>query len=473
MCAVDFVQFCRVKPLSSAILNELGHNPTTSQVNTSNALADFFEDPEVRVFILNGYAGTGKTTLLSSLIRVVKRAGANVVLLAPTGRAAKVLTSYSGYPASTIHRKIYKVDEDSGRFELRPSAHSNTLFIVDEASMVGVEDTSGQNLLEDLFAFVFSGINSRLIFSGDLAQLPPVGLIASPALNPGYIRQTMMVNVTASVMDDVVRQEQESGILYNATVLREMIRQKSEELPRFKLSGFSDVVRVSGYELQDHLESAYSTYDWDNTLFICRSNKRAFAFNQQIRTRVRWQEDTLSAGEKLMCVKNNYYWINGKGAVSFIANGDMLQVNRVGREEARYGFNFISANVTFTDIPGEPILDVQLLTDVIAAEAAGLNRDQHRMMYENAMIYMKESGKSNPYKALKMDEFYNALHVKYAYAVTCHKAQGGQWKAVFIDAGYLTKENTGFEYLRWLYTALTRATERVYLVNFPDEMFED
>ncbi len=434
------------------------------------------------IFVIKGYAGTGKTTVVRSLVEALPAIHAKPVLLAPTGRAAKVLAGYTKKQAYTIHKKIYfrrPTAEGGFAFQLQQNLHVNTVFIVDEASMISNTGGLSQgglfgagSLLDDLIEYVFSGTNCKLIFIGDTAQLPPVGMDVSPALDIEYLKASYYFQVDWFELTDVVRQSNDSGILSNATAIREQIKFQKEYQPEFNLSGFSDVQRIDGSELEDALNEAYNKFDAEETMVITRSNKRANIFNQQIRARIRWQENELSSGDYMMVVKNNYFWLPEESKAGFIANGDIIQISRVGKIQEMYGFRFADVRIKLIDYPDEPEIDVRLLLDTIMTEAPALSQTENKKLFDSVLLdYNDIADRRMRLKKVKEDPFFNALQVKFAYAVTCHKAQGGQWDCVFVEQGYLTDEMLNVEYLRWLYTALTRAKKKLYLVNFNKEFF--
>ncbi|MFN4234866.1 MAG: ATP-dependent RecD-like DNA helicase [Bacteroidia bacterium] len=448
--------------------------PTTGQNETMYRVSEFLADKSQKIFVLAGYAGTGKTTLVSALVELLPHIKYKSVLLAPTGRAAKVLSNYSHKKAFTIHKYIYFTAGDESEvyqsFSIKPNKNNHTIFIVDEASMIG-DNGSEYNLLEDLISFVFEGIDCKLILIGDSAQLPPVGATVSPALNVKQLEKDYHIPVKWGVLKDVMRQEQNSGILFNATQLRLQIKEKNVDF-RFILNGFNDIKKISGLELQDELNSCYSKYGYEDTLVITRNNKRANLYNHQIRARIRYFEEELSAGDLLMVVKNNYFWIPPKSGIGFIANGDTIEIQKVKNIYDLYGFRFAEVRIVMPDYEDIPSIDVTLLLDTINSETPALSNLQQQELYNQVMLdLMLIPDKSRRYRELKKNPYYNALQVKFAYSVTCHKAQGGQWKAVFIDQGYLNNDMLNIEYLRWLYTAITRATEKVYLVNFDEKFF--
>ena len=434
-----------------------------------------------KIFLLCGYAGTGKTTLISALVRTMEQLGRKSVLLAPTGRAAKVFSSYSGKSAYTIHKKIYRQKSilDAAQFTLMENRAVNTLFIVDEASMIS--NAGGSNfgsgaLLDDLIEFVYSGNGCSLLLLGDTAQLPPVGEELSPALSCEYL-SSMFLNVTAMELTQVMRQLDGSGVLYNATKLREVIcNGETGFLPKVRLRGFADICRVSGEELIEAIESSYNDAGINETIVLCRSNKRANVYNEGIRRRILYREDELSRGDVLMVVKNNYYWIerlvreqHQAQPLSFIANGDIAVVRRVRRTRELYGFRFADVLLSFPDYDDFE-METTVLLDTLHSESPSLTREESNRLFEAVMEdYADISQKKERYKRLREDPHFNALQIKYAYAVTCHKAQGGQWSAIYLDQGYLPPDTSATDYYRWLYTAFTRATEQVYLVNWPTE----
>lgn len=470
------------KEFKQVLLKQFPHEPTPGQAEFINKISGFCTDPaSANVFVFKGYAGTGKTTIISALIKGLPAIQKKSILLAPTGRAAKVLSNYSQKQAFTIHKKIYKrvTNADGlGRFVVQPNLHTHTVFIVDEASMIsnggGLSGsfTDQSSLLDDLVRYVTTGMGCKLIFVGDTAQLPPVGLSLSSALDVEYLKSSYAITIDTIELKDVMRQNIDSGILSNATLLRDLISQKIVLAPQFVLGHFKDVVRLSGTELEDSLNSAYSKYGVEGTVVICRSNKRANQFNQQIRARIRWQESELSTGDYMMVVKNNYHWLPDESKAGFIANGDIIELLKVGTVKEQYGFRFADARIRMVDYPDEQPLEVKLLLDTIAAEAPALTSEQNKKLYEGVLAdYSDITDRRKRLVQIKKDPFFNALQVKFAYAITCHKAQGGQWETVFVDQGYLTKEMVNTEFLRWLYTAVTRATQKLYLVNFNKEFF--
>ena len=444
-------------------------------------MARFLYDADPRsAFLLKGYAGTGKTSLVSALIQVLPQLKVNTLLLAPTGRAAKVIASYSGRPAFTIHKKIYMTVTDASgavRTVRAINKHAYTLFIVDEASMIGLEPTSTrQSLLEDLIDYVYDGNHCRLMLIGDTAQLPPVGQTESPALDERYLAAAFGLNVLAAELTEVVRQQQLSGILSNATNLRTQISSLTAaeaQMPLFAPNG-TDVVRLSGEDLMETLFREYGDFALDQVVVVCRSNKRANLFNQGIRNSVLFREEEVNAGDFLMVVKNNYFWLDEESTIGFIANGDIVEVLSVRNVQELYGFRFADATVRFVDYPDEPSHDCKLLLSTLYSESPSLTSDEANTLFNNVMEdYADLPRKSDRLHELRQNPYYNALQVKFAYALTCHKTQGGQWHTVIVDQGFLGENPVDRDYLRWLYTAFTRATDRVYLLNFDARFFPD
>lgn len=463
--------------LTFRIRSAFGHEPTLEQQHAISVFAAFMTDRlEHAAMVLRGSAGTGKTTLAAAVVRALTALGQRLVLLAPTGRAAKVFSLYAGHAAFTIHRRIYRQKSMEGGFDLNFNAARDTLFIVDEASMIANGDTP---LLDDLIRFVYNERNCRLMLIGDRAQLPPVGEEESPALSGAVLRQYGL-HVHECDLNEVLRQSQDSGILFNATRIRSKMqeaRSKRQEagswnitLPKVRFGGFTDVRLVPGDELIETLATSYSRVGMDETMVVTRSNKRANIFNQGIRNTVLDREDELCSGDLLMVVKNNYYWLKND---SFIANGDRAVVRRVRNVQSLYGFRFADVTMTFPD-NDDMELTATVLLDTLTAEAPALTREQQEQLYNGVMAdYADVPLKRDRLKKLKEDRFYNALQVKFAYAATCHKAQGGQWAHVYVDQGYMTDDMLNADYLRWLYTAFTRATETLYLVNWPKTQTED
>lgn len=427
------------------------------------------------VFILKGYAGTGKTNLISGITKSLKSIGWKSVLLAPTGRAAKIMNNYSQTKAYTIHKKIFNYSFDtssSGFLSIAENTHTSTLFIVDEASMIQAkEDESGNlNLLESLFEFVYSGLNCKILFVGDNAQLPPVGSNYSAALSPEYLKANFDLNIFFFELKKVARQKEDSGILYNATQLRINLLEKDYIQPKFETT--KDFIRLNGEDLEDTLNQSIQKYGEDNIIIITRSNKRASLFNQTYRNKIKYLEDELNTGDKIMIVKNNYFWLPSSNTeTNFIANGDIAEITKLKNKKSLYGFEFCDCEIRLIDYQLPP-LEVKLNLNTLYSDQSSLTTEQQASLKEAVLEDVAdEPDKYTKIRYLKNNPFFNALQVKPAYAVTCHKSQGGQWPVVFIDQGYLTKEMLNIEYTRWLYTAVTRATEKVYLINFNEEFF--
>jgi ATP-dependent exoDNAse (exonuclease V) alpha subunit len=427
------------------------------------------------IYVLKGYAGTGKTTLVSSLVKSLPVVAKRHVLMAPTGRAAKVLAKYSKRAASTIHRKIYWIRTNkSGNTYItrKENTHTNTIFFVDEASMISENNEKAfgnRSLLDDLIEYVYEGLDCKLILIGDTAQLPPVHLEVSPALNEEILERKSNKQIISRELTEVVRQKENSLILNNATLIREKIAKEDYTFPSIITN--NEVIRINtGEDLQDALESAYSNNGINNTSVICRSNKRANLYNQQIRAKIRWQENEISSGDMLMVVRNNYFWLDESSKAGFIANGDIIMVTKINETIERYGFRFARASVEMVDYPNEKSLDLLLLLDTLTSESPTISYDQYQKLYKE--ICKDYKGQKEINKKIKEDEFFNALQIKFAYAITCHKSQGGQWENIFVDMGYFTDQMLDKAYLRWLYTAITRATKKLYLINFNDNFFK-
>jgi ATP-dependent exoDNAse (exonuclease V) alpha subunit len=456
--------------------------PTAEQLVFCELMASFLShELDDQCFILRGYAGTGKTTSVAALVKALPKFKLRSVLLAPTGRAAKVMSNYTGRKALTIHKKIYRkrsaVAVDMS-FELAPNLAEHTLFIVDEASMIADEWNigTGSSFLKDLMEFVYNHKNCGLLFVGDTAQLPPVGSIDSPALNQEYLALKFGKKMKAVELREVVRQEKESGILANATMLRKLINDTAPEekmdLPKFITKNYKDIFRMTGLKLVEGLEYAYGKFGIENSLVVCRSNKSANVYNQQIRARLLYREEELTGGDQIMVVKNNYFWLPENESAAFIANGDMARIVRVRNTEERYGFRFAETQLEFLDFPEAGHVTCKVMLDTLTAETPNLPFEQANVLFEQLNIdYEHIKNKRERYNAIKEDPYYNALQIKFAYAVTCHKAQGGQWDAVFVDQGYLTDEMVDLDFLRWLYTGVTRAKRELFLVNFAPNLF--
>lgn len=437
---------------------------------------------EREAFVLKGYAGTGKTTLIATLVSQLQKVNRNAVLLAPTGRAAKVITNYSKRSAFTIHKKIYFPKKKKGggvSFTLQPNKHKNTVFIVDEASMISdvlSESKMYENgsLLDDLVYYVLSGKNCKLLFLGDVAQLPPVNLETSPALDSDSLSLQYNLNVEQLELDEVMRQADKSGVLYNATQLRLQLEAFFVDSFQFKLKGFTDVVRlIDGYDIENAINESYDKGGVEETAIILRSNKRANQYNQQIRAKILNKDSVLSTGDYLMVVKNNYFWLkdNPSAEAGFIANGDIIEVLEIFKIHELYDFNFASAKIRMVDYPNQKPFEVVLLLDTIASESPSLTYEESNRLYQEVMKdYEGEAGYRKLLK-IKANPHFNALQVKFSYAMTCHKSQGGQWDKVFVEQPYLPN-GIDKDYVRWLYTAITRAKEKLYLIGFKDDFFE-
>lgn len=468
--------------LFKEFLRRLEYEPTSCQEQLLHTIAGFLTGDDADILVVNGYAGTGKTTAIASVIEALEDLKLKTVLLAPTGRAAKVLSAVAGRPAFTIHKHIYRqksVGADGfGQFNLAPNKARNTLFVVDEVSLIGIDDAQHQgsaafgsgNLLEDLVNFVRSGVDCRLIMLGDAAQLPPVGLDASPALDSSFM--DAFGGVMHAELTTVVRQARESGILRNATMLRSLISSGQEIFSGFHLdlSNSPDISRIGGSALIDTLSSAYSKYGEDDTIILCRSNKRAIRYNLGIRAQVQYKEEQLVRGDSLMIVKNCYQFVKDVDGMDYIANGDMAKLQRIRNYEERYGLHFADAVLNFPDYD-EREISAKVCLDTLQSESASLTYEQQNALWLGVSEdYAHLTTKKARYEAVREDPYYNALQLKYAQAITCHKSQGGQWACVFIDCPFWMEEQT-LDDLKWLYTAITRAVEKVYLVNFPDKFF--
>lgn len=476
-----------IDELKYKILQQFGFPPTQEQAHALEVFAEFLTDRDPHaVMILRGSAGTGKTTLSGAIVRTLKEIHQKVMLLAPTGRAAKVFSLNSGSPAYTIHRRIYREKSFSGvegLFNLNDNLYTDTLFMVDEASMIANMGLGGMSfgsgcLLDDLVHFVYQGRNDRLLLIGDKAQLPPVGEEESPALHAAML-EGYGLKVYECDLNEVLRQSEESGILYNATMIRQMITHDDiTQLPKIHFAGYSDIKQMPGAELIESLADSYHHVGLDDTIVVTRSNKRANIFNQGIRNMVLDREEELSQGDILMIVKNNYYWmeeerksnnkLQSNEIPAFLANGDRAKVLKVRRRIDLYGFRFATLLLQFPDY-GNYELEATVLLDTLTSEAPALTHEQQEQLFHQIEEdYQDIPLKADRMKAIRQDQFFNALQVKFAYAVTCHKAQGGQWAHVYVDQGYMTDDMLNPDYIHWLYTAFTRATEMLYLVNWPE-----
>ncbi len=464
----------------SEILKHLAFEPTQGQSQAIDSLVDFLADKQDDIlYLLKGYAGTGKTTLVSALIKALPALHLKSVLLAPTGRAAKVLSNYSEKQAFTIHKKIYRIKTDKFggvRCTLDKNLHTNTIFIVDEASMIPDYTTaearlfSDRSLLEDLFFYVSEGKNCRLLLLGDTAQLPPVGSEISPALDIDFLKNTFVSNLYTFELTEIVRQTKTSGVLYNATLLREKIRNQIFNLPYFELPSFSDIKKVEPGELEELLHNYYDIHNLEDTVVICRSNKRANIFNREIRSRILFKEEEISSGDYMMVVKNNYFWLPEDSQAGFIANGDVIELLRIGKIEDMYGFRFANVSIRLVDYPDHPPVEVKIILDTIYLESPSLSYADGNRLFEAVMEdYNDLSRKQERIQRVKQNPYFNALQVKFSYALTCHKTQGGQWDTVFLEQSWLPSGEPDLEYTRWLYTALTRAKKRIFLIGFSEK----
>lgn len=467
--------------LTQQIKRNFCYQPTEEQEKAIECIADFLFKPENdTLLLLKGYAGTGKTTLIGAVVRTLSEMRAGYVLMASTGRAAKVFSRYSGFSAYTIHKKIYRqksFSNDLDNFSLNDNLHKNTLFIVDEASMISNDGLTGASfgsgrLLDDLIEYVYAGQGCRLLIIGDDAQLPPVGEDESPALSAEVLRGYGL-GVTECILTEVIRYSGRNGILSNATMLRErMAADDIYDLPVLSLKGYEDISSIPGSELIEAINSSYNEVGMDETMVICRSNKRAYLYNKGIRNTILYREEELSTGDILMIAKNNYHWTADCKEMDFIANGDIAVVRRVRRTQEIYGFRFADVVLSFPD-HNDIEFELKILLDTLHSDYPSLSKEDSDRLFNAVMEdYSDITNKKERMKKLKEDSFYNALQVKYAYAVTCHKAQGGQWKRIFIDQGYITEDTFTPDYYRWLYTALTRASEKLYLVNWPESQTE-
>ena len=467
--------------LYGRLTQSFGFVPTDGQATVLYHLAAFLlSRKENPTYILRGYAGTGKTSLVKTLVRTLPSIGMRYVLMAPTGRAAKVLSNYTGQNASTIHRKIYQAKtfaDGSIRIARAENKYKNTLFIVDEASMIGEQkEFGGSSLLDDLLGYVFSGDNCRLLLIGDTAQLPPVESHESPALDSEYLKSEFPITAATYELTEVKRQALESGILYNATDIRQLLSQNLYEydLPLFHLQGFDDIQKIEPETFEEMLHNAFANTSDNEAVIVCKSNKRANMFNQAIRGRILNIEGEIATGDKLMVVKNNYYWAEGNEAISFIANGDMAEIRKIKHFEDMYGFRFADVELSFTDYPDQPNIEAKILLDTLNSNSPSLTEEENKRLFTAIEEdYMDIPNRRERYKEMKKNPWFNALQVKFAYALTCHKTQGGQWSSVFIDSSFNQQETLEVDDLRWLYTALTRAQERVCFVNFKEEFFAE
>lgn len=464
-------------------MKSFGFTPTDGQRTVLYHIAAFLlsEKPNP-AYLLQGYAGTGKTTLVTTLVKTLPQIGMRYQLMAPTGRAAKVLSGYTGKTASTIHRKIYRFQQYAdGSFRMTRAENKakNTVFIVDECSMISEEMSNGRSLIDDLINYVFSGENCRLLLIGDNAQLPPVGLENSPANDINVLKHEFGLTVAAYELTEVMRQEEESGILWNATELRKALMALTPLtpltplMPLFNVNGFSDVHRIEPQEFEELLWQSFNGKNTNEAVVICRSNKRANMFNQAIRARILQEEGEIATGDKLMVVKNNYFWTDEDQKISFIANGDMIELMRINNTEEMYGFHFADVDIQLIDYQDVPNLSVKILLETLTSDSPALTQEESDKLYRAVEEdYMDIPNKRDRYKAMRQNPYFNALQVKFGYALTCHKTQGGQWPTVFLDAPYIKEdESLLISDLRWFYTAVTRAQKQLYFVNFDDNYF--
>ncbi|WP_210465080.1 ATP-dependent DNA helicase [Rufibacter roseolus] len=465
---------------AEALRKNFPFEPTQDQANLFQKLDHFImrRTGLKEVFLLKGFAGTGKTTVVSSLVKILNSFGYKYVLLAPTGRAAKVMSTYSAKPASTIHKKIYKQTanpySEGLAFSRQPNKSEQVIYIVDEASMISDDKAFGDNgLLQDLMGYVFEKPSNKLLLIGDTAQLPPVNQAISPSLDAAYLQSNFKCHVHEMEMRQVMRQAEESGILMNATRLRNELVKEQPELA-FRTKGYRDIFSMRGDKLEDGLRYAYDKFGIDNTTVICRSNKTANLYNQHIRRQIFFAEDEIGVGDYLMIVRNNYTWLPKDSSIGFMANGDFVEITKIIRYEEMYGMRFADVRIRFVDYPNEEELDTKIMLDTLYTEAPALPADKNKALYQQVLEdYQHITSKRARAQEMRQDKYLNALQVKFAYALTCHKAQGGQWQAVFVDHGFLKEDLVTQEFARWLYTAATRASEQLFLVNFNEKLLEN
>ena len=463
------------------LLKDFSHEPTVKQDNALQMVSKFLLSQNYEeLFLLKGYAGTGKTSIVGTLVKNSWKINKNLVLLAPTGRAAKVISNYSNKEAFTIHKKIYYPKSKKGggiSFSLQKNKHKNTIFIVDESSMI--PDTSPDSilfdkgsLLSDLIQYVYSGHQCKLILIGDTAQLPPIKLDISPALDKATLENYFNKKVVTIELDEVVRQEKGSGILWNASCIRESLEDEFYDTFKFEKENFPDIIRpYDGQELMSALEDSYLNSGDEESVFIVRSNKRAFLYNQNIRSRILYKEEELSVGDHLMVVKNNYFWLETTSEAGFIANGDIIEILEIYSIKELYGFKFATVNVKMIDYPKMAAFETVLILDTLSSEIASLSSEDSNKLYQEVLKdYEHETSKYKKFLSVKKNIYFNALQVKFSYAITCHKSQGGQWDTVFVEQPYLPN-GIDKDYLRWLYTAITRAKKKLYLIGFKDDFF--
>ncbi len=463
------------------LLKDFSHEPTVKQDSALHIVSKFLLSQNYEeLFLLKGYAGTGKTSIVGTLVKNSWKINKNLVLLAPTGRAAKVISNYSNKEAFTIHKKIYYPKSKKGggiSFSLQKNKHKNTIFIVDESSMI--PDTSPDSilfdkgsLLSDLIQYVYSGHQCKLILIGDTAQLPPIKLDISPALDKSNLENYFNKKVVTIELDEVVRQEKGSGILWNASIIRQSLEDEFYDTFKFEKENFPDIIRpYDGQDLMSALEESYLNSGDEDSVFIVRSNKRAFLYNQNIRSRILYKEEELSVGDHLMVVKNNYFWLETTSEAGFIANGDIIEILEIYSIKELYGFKFATVNVKMIDYPRMAAFETVLILDTLSSEIASLSFEDSNKLYQEVLKdYEHETSKYKKFLSVKKNIYFNALQVKFSYAITCHKSQGGQWDTVFVEQPYLPN-GIDKDYLRWLYTAITRAKKKLYLIGFKDDFF--
>ena len=465
---------------SELLLKKFPHQPTNGQRDFFVQMDDFLLDQERYrdCLLLKGYAGTGKTTLISAVIKVINQFGFKAVLLAPTGRAAKVMVNYSKKTAQTIHKKIYRQVADpytgSLQFQRQKNYHEGTLFIVDEASMITDDAEFGaRGLLYDLVEYVYENVGNKLLLVGDVAQLPPINKDISPALDKDYLERTFYMTVFEQELTEVMRQDEGSGILKNATRLRDVLPLEKVNI-QFQTRGFKDIFKMTGDRLEDGLRYAYQKHEPSNVIIITRSNKAAVQYNQFVRRQINFAEEELDVGDLLMIVRNNYTVLEEDSPAGFLANGDFVEVKRIRKSEEVHGFRFANVELKLIDYDEQPSFEAKIFLDTLHSPQASLSSDDSKRLYEAVLqdyVYIKAKKERN--EAIRKDVFLNALQVKFAYALTCHKSQGGQWNAVFVDQGFLPDDNVNHEFVRWLYTAITRASDEVFLMNFRPQFFEN
>lgn len=471
------------KHIEAVFLGQANFIPTDGQKRLISCLSSFISsDVQDKIFIIKGYAGTGKTTMISLIVKSLHFFKFNIVLLAPTGRAAKILSGYTNLTAYTIHKKIYRQKSSTdglGEFILDKNLNKNTFFIVDESSMISNQVNEGSNfgsgrLLDDLVEYVYSGLNCRLILVGDTAQLPPVKEFLSPALNRFELEQYGF-EVEEFELTEVVRQSKESGILINATHLREIINSENplEGYFQINIQGFDDVIRITGEDLIENISECYDRYGVYETSIITYSNKRANLYNKGIRNSILNKESEISKGDLLMVVRNNYYWTEGNEEFGFIANGDVAELISIHKFESLYNFRFADVTLSFIDYDNFEI-DCKILLDTLDVETPSLGNEEYKRLYQSVSEdFLDIKNKKKRWEKIRENPYFNALQIKFAYALTCHKSQGGQWKSVFVDQGYLSENMITIDYLRWMYTAFTRSVEKLYFVNFNDKFFQE